>query len=143
LAERFPRLMDLSGKFLMAQPAAYDLARLLKMIDPERCSRRDLRDYLHHLTEIGFPFFFRMLRELGEHSAEDLLPEVRCPALIIAGEFDAFTPHWLAERLDELLPDSELKMLAGASHAGIIEQPSAINEAIADFLRRRVSAAGS
>lgn len=137
-AEGFPRLVDVAGKFLMAQPAAYDIARLTGMVDPRHCSRDDLRDYLHHLTEIGFPFFFRMLRELGEHSAEDLLPRVDVPVLVIAGEFDAFTPNRLARKLDELLPDSELIMLPGATHAGIVEQPEPINTAIADFLARRV-----
>ena len=44
-------------------------------------------------------------------AAHDLLPGIEAPVLVVAGEFDAFTPSWLAEKMDEALPDSELLWL--------------------------------
>ena len=75
---------------------------------------------------------------MGEHTARDILEDIEVPALIIAAEFDAFTPPRLARALDSLLPDSELLWLEGASHAGIVEQPERINEGIGRFLEERV-----
>ena len=40
--------------------------------------------------------------------------------------------------MDEALPASELLWLEGASHAGIIEQPEAINAGVRDLITRRV-----
>jgi len=139
LTDSFPRAMNLGGKFAVALPAAYDIGKLLKWVDGGRLSRHDLRQYLHHLTTIGFPLFFRMAREMGEHSAKDLLPDVRVPVLVVAAELDAFTPPRLSEALHEALPDSEIVWLHGASHAGIVEQPEVINEAVERFLNERVA----
>lgn len=139
LTDSFPRAMNLGGKFAVAIPGAYDIGKLLKWVDGGRLSRHDLRQYLHHLTAIGFPLFFRMAREMGEHSARDLLPHVHVPALVVAAELDAFTPPRLSEALNEALPDSEIVWLEGASHAGIVEQPEVINAAVERFLRERVT----
>jgi pimeloyl-ACP methyl ester carboxylesterase len=138
LTDSFPALMDIGGKLAVAVPLAYGLGKRLKWIDGSRLSRHDLRQYLHHLTAMGFPLFFRMVCEMGEHSAKDLLPEVNVPVLVVAAEFDAFTPPRLSVALDEALPDSEIVWLEGASHAGIVEQPEKINAALETYLRERV-----
>jgi len=134
----FPRTANTISKLLVSQPVAYDLACRLNMVDKDRLSRHDLRQYLRGLTDIGFPLFFRMAAELGEHTARDLLPRVAAPALVIAAEFDSFTPPKLARELHNNLPNSEYLELAGASHAGIVEQPEQINAAVESFLASRV-----
>ena len=135
-----PRALDTITKIVLALPGAYDVARVAKMVDGGRLSRHDLRQYLHMLTDMGTPLFCRMLEALGEHTAWDVLPLVQVPTLVIAGEFDGFTPPDLAHRVADTLPDSEFLMLAGASHAGIVEQPEQINEAVSDWLERRILA---
>jgi pimeloyl-ACP methyl ester carboxylesterase len=139
LSEAIPGPFDAICKILVSLPAAYDIGRLLKLVDGSRLSRHDLRQYLRHLTDVGFPFFFRMAQQMGEHTAGDLLPGLTAPVLVVAAEFDAFTPPHLARAMHERLPDSEIVWLHGASHAGIVEQPERINEAVADFLARRVA----
>ena len=141
LFEWFPGLMDVVGKLLVAMPAAFPAASRLKMVDGHYLSRHDLAQYLDHLTVVGFPFFFRMAKEMGEHSARDVLPQVRCPALIVAAEYDSFTPPRLAREMKDKIGDSRLVWLKGASHAGIVEQPEVINAAVEQFLRERVSPA--
>ncbi len=89
---------------------------------------------------MGTPLFCRMLEALGEHTAWDVLPTVMVPTLVIAAEFDGFTPPDLAHRVADTLPDAEFLMLDGATHAGIVEQPERINEAVADWLERRILA---
>lgn len=138
LFDWLPGLMDLVGKLIVAMPGAFDLAGRLKMVDGHNLSRHDLRQYLHHLTMVGFPFFFRMAKQMGEHSARDLLPHVRCPALIVAAEYDSFTPPRLAREMASRIPDSRLVWLKGASHAGIVEQPETINAAVDSFLAEKV-----
>jgi len=134
----FPRLANTVQQVLVSQPIAYALACKLKMVDGGRISRHDLRQYLRGLTDIGFPLFFRIVAELGEHTARDFLPQVVAPALVIAAEFDSFTPPSLARELHNSLTDSSYLELQGASHAGIVEQPEEINNAVAEFLDQRV-----
>lgn len=138
--DRLPRGMDTVAKFLLAVPGAYDVGRAAKLLDGGRLSRHDLRQYLHGLVDMGTPLFCRVLEGLGEHTAWDVLPNVQVPALVIAGEFDGFTPPDLAHQVADTMPRSEFLMLEGASHAGIVEQPERINEAVASWLRREIEA---
>ncbi len=138
LFDRAPRFMGVVAKLGVANPAAFDAGRLVGAVDGKRLSRHDLRQYLHHLTVLGFPLFFAMAREMGEHSARDILPSVSVPVLVVAAERDSFTPPRLSRELDDALPDSELVWLHGATHAGIVEQPEVINTAVEHFLRERV-----
>ena len=104
------------------------------MVDGSRLSPHDLSQYQRHLAYIGFPFFFRMVREVGEHTAEDLLEHITVPLLVVAAEMDAFTPPHLSQQMADRVRDSRLVWLEGASHAGIVEQPELINEALESFL---------
>jgi len=134
LSDRYPRSIDAFGKLLVSLPRGFEAARRLKMVDGARLSPHDLNQYMRHLTYMGFPLFFKVLREVGEHTAEDLLDLIQVPMLIIAGELDAFTPAHLSQKMADLVPDSRLIWLEGASHAGIVEQPELINEALESFL---------
>jgi pimeloyl-ACP methyl ester carboxylesterase len=107
-------------------------------IDPEHINPDDMLPYLRHMTHVDLPMFLRMLRAAGEHSAEDLLPEVNVPVLVVAGERDTFTPSYLAKRMARELPRGELLMVEGGTHVAALEQPGLVDERIADFLRARV-----
>lgn len=138
-ARGYPRALDWFGSLLVASPIAFDAGRLLSLVDGDRIKRQDLRQYLHHLAGgISFAFFFHMAESMGEHTARDILHGITCPALVIAGEFDSFTPPRLAQELADSLQDSALVMLEGASHAGLLEQPELMNEEIARFLSARI-----
>jgi len=134
LSDRYPRSVDSIGKLLVSLPRGFELARRLNMVDGGRLSPHDLSQYQRHLAYIGFPFFFKFLREMGEHTAEDLLELIDVPLLVIAGEMDAFTPAHLSQKMADRVPDSRLVWLEGASHAGIVEQPELINEALESLL---------
>jgi pimeloyl-ACP methyl ester carboxylesterase len=135
VARTWPRALDWFGSMVVAAPYAFDAGRLLKLVDGDRLSRHDLRPYLHHLAGgISFGFFFLMAESMGEHSARDLLHSIEAPVLVIAGEFDGFTPPRLARELHDSLPNSTMVMLEGASHAGLIEQPGRMNDALETFL---------
>jgi len=65
------------------------------------------------------------------------LKEIRCPALVMAGEEDRSRPPEEARRLAEHLPKGELKLIPGAGHIPSVEQPRAVTEALRVFLRGR------
>lgn len=65
-----------------------------------------------------------------------VLERVDCPALIVAGDEDAFTTREDADRMHQLLKESRLLWLKGTGHMPNLEQPEAFNAALADFLRR-------
>jgi pimeloyl-ACP methyl ester carboxylesterase len=118
---------------------ALNLALRWGEIDPAHINPDDMMPYLRHMTHVDLPMFLRMLRAAGEHSAEDLLPEVNVPALVVAGEKDTFTPSYLAQRMAREMPHGELLMVKGGTHVASIEQPELVDAKIADFIRTRVA----
>lgn len=64
----------------------------------------------------------------------DRLGEVRCPALIIAGDDDPGTPVSMAHEIQIALPNSKLAILPSASHLCNLEQSEAFNRALLGFL---------
>ncbi len=107
-------------------------------IDPEKIRAEDILPYLKHMTHVDLPMFLKMLRAAGEHSAEDFLPHVNVPTLVVAGEKDSFTPAFLAEAMAKSIPNAELLMLERGTHVASIEQHDRVDAKICEFLRTRV-----
>jgi pimeloyl-ACP methyl ester carboxylesterase len=76
------------------------------------------------------------LRGRAERPAYDrVLAALDVPALIIVGDEDAFTTREDADTMHRLLKRSSLVWVEGAGHMPNLEQPSAFNRALLDFLQ--------
>lgn len=116
--------------------AALRIAELTGDVDPRLVDVADIAPYFEHVTRMDVDLFLRMLQSAGDHSAEDLLPEVRVPALVVAGDRDSFTPPALSEAMVELMPRAELLMIAGGTHVAPLEHRELVGERVRDFVRR-------
>jgi pimeloyl-ACP methyl ester carboxylesterase len=119
---------------------AFRAAALAGEIDASTIRYEDFETYWDHVSAIGPETFFTMLAHAGEHSAEDLLPSIAVPTLVIAAERDTFTPPELAKAMADRIPGAELFVLRGGSHAAVVEQPEAIVLRMEKFLRERLGA---
>jgi 3-oxoadipate enol-lactonase len=64
------------------------------------------------------------------------LGKISCPTLVITGDADAIIKVEDSEALAAAITDSELKIIAGTGHLSNLEDPSAFNRAVDEFLRR-------
>ncbi len=104
-------------------------------LDPDHFHIEDMRPYVTHMRSMDLPLFLRMLSAAGEHSAEDLLPTIDIPVLVIAGERDTFTPLFLAESMAKAIPKAELLVVKNGSHVAPLEQHELVGDKIRSFLR--------
>lgn len=81
--------------------------------------------------------YIKMLEQLGEHDAWDLLPQIDVPTLLITGSRDAFTPRAAAERMARRIRGSELMVIPGATHYAQLEYPEMLNLRLEKFWRER------
>lgn len=90
-----------------------------------------------YYAEVLLPGF----RDLRHAHAIDLplsaLAGWRLPVCLIHGEEDEFFPPSIPERMAWTLPDAELHMVPGQTHALIFRQPWKVTEILLDFLDRR------
>jgi pimeloyl-ACP methyl ester carboxylesterase len=115
---------------------SYRVAGWLREVDGTSLKPEDFKLYVEHLSDIELDLYLTMLRLAGEHSAEDVLAEIRVPTLVIAAERDTFTPRDIVKALADAIPGSVYRELAGASHAAPSEQPQQINDYIDEFLAK-------
>lgn len=106
-------------------------------INPKLVRQTDFLPYLEHVAQMNVQVFVRMLKELAEHSTEELLPNIEAPTLVIAGELDTFTPMYRSEELADLLPNSDLLVVPAGTHIAPLEIPDLVNGAIEKFFRAR------
>ncbi|MCS7213466.1 MAG: alpha/beta hydrolase [Candidatus Calescibacterium sp.] len=80
--------------------------------------------------------YVKNFRELGKHNAEDVLEKIKCPALVIYGTRDLFTPERFALEMAHKIKDAEVFEVENGSHYTPLEFPDKINPEIERFLKK-------
>jgi pimeloyl-ACP methyl ester carboxylesterase len=80
----------------------------------------------------GLAAALRGMRDRPDATA--LLPEIRCPCLVIVGKFDAISTLEEMRSIAAKIPGAKLVTIAGAGHLTPIEQPTHTTDAIETFL---------
>lgn len=117
---------------------AFRVACAGRELDAERIQEEDFQRYWEHASLMDPDVFLRMLQHAGIHDARAFLSDIDVPALVVAAEHDTFTPMTLAREMANAIPNAELEVIEGASHAAPVEQPDRIAERIEDFLSSRL-----
>jgi pimeloyl-ACP methyl ester carboxylesterase len=147
LAKALPKLIERVEKsprltralFSNVPPAmAARIALATGEVDAAAIAPEDIVAYSEHVASLDLGMFLRMLRAIGDETAEDLLPRIQVPALVIAGELDTFTPRHLAEQLAASMPHGELVVVKGATHVVPIERRDEVAAIVRDFLGKHV-----
>jgi pimeloyl-ACP methyl ester carboxylesterase len=135
--DAMPKGVSALARAAVRSGLALELALLFE-VNPKLVRREDLAPYFAHFLSMDPRLFLRTMQAASEHSAEDQLSAVQVPTLVIGGDQDHFTPAWLSRRMALAIPGAELLMVPGGSHTAPLEAPERVNDAVADFLRRRV-----
>jgi pimeloyl-ACP methyl ester carboxylesterase len=70
---------------------------------------------------------------IDREGVRDLLERIAVPTLILVGERDVATPPSKSERMHTRIPGSKLVVIPGAGHTLTVEDPGAVNAALAEF----------
>jgi pimeloyl-ACP methyl ester carboxylesterase len=117
-----------------AQPEAIGWLKRMRLIGPTM-DDEVFAELVHAFSELDMEAYFRNLKAIGEHSAEDVLETVDVPTLVIAGERDAFMPPELAQRMTRRIPGAELLVVRGGTHYAAVEFPELVSLRIERFYR--------
>ncbi|MBA3455130.1 MAG: alpha/beta fold hydrolase [Deltaproteobacteria bacterium] len=140
--QRVPRVLNRLSRALLPTRLAYEVASRLE-IRRELVEPADFMPYLEGMSRIDVRLFVAMLASAGQHSADDLLPDIRVPTLVVAGGRDGFTPPERSRAMAEAIPAAELLEIPNASHTAPIERPHLVDWTIRDFIARRVDVVDS
>ena len=135
--QRVPGVISRVTRLVLPTRLAYEVASRLE-IRRELVEPSDFMPYLEGVARIDARLFVAMLAAAGQHSADDLLPEVAAPTLVVAGGRDGFTPPERSRAIAAAIPDAELLEIANASHTAPIEHPHLVDTAVREFIARRI-----
>ena len=96
-----------------------------------------VKDLLKEKTEYGptKKDIIHQAEALKTHNVYNKLPDVETEVLILAAEKDKTCPKVMNEKIHELLPNSELKVIENAGHQSVLEFAPKINKYIIEFLK--------
>ncbi|MEO1238499.1 MAG: 3-oxoadipate enol-lactonase [Pseudomonadota bacterium] len=72
---------------------------------------------------------------LADADLGDIVPQIACPALVIAGAEDGASPPDLVRPLAAAIPDARYHEMAGVGHLPMIEAPDSFAALVRDFLK--------
>jgi len=125
---------------VVGSPIAYRLGRSLRLLGRE-AGRADVQRIVEHFVrDLDPATLASMAMAAQEHSAEDLLPQITVPTLLVGGDRDVFAPGArVAAQMQGKIPGSELLRLPYGTHTSLVEHHAEIGAAVDDFLHRRLS----
>jgi pimeloyl-ACP methyl ester carboxylesterase len=153
--QRLARLLILDSRSTADTPeAAQGRHQLAARIESEgpRAAWEAMRDKLFAAQTIqGHPEVVERIRQVAQHSAPQglaaalrgmalrpdvtpQLPGLRVPTLVLAGEHDAISPPDEMRGFAQQIPHAQFVLIPAAGHMSPVENPAAVNQALADFL---------
>jgi pimeloyl-ACP methyl ester carboxylesterase len=69
------------------------------------------------------------------NNLEDKIHMIQAPTLLVWGKQDNITPPFVAEKFNELIPNSRLEFIDKCGHAPMMERPHLFNDILEDFLK--------
>jgi len=71
---------------------------------------------------------------IERRDSTSLLPQIRCPCLVLVGKLDAISTLEEMRAIAAKIPGAKLVTIAGAAHLTPVEQPALTTAAIESFL---------
>lgn len=81
------------------------------------------------------PLMRQVLVKTVNEDLEPLLPNIKCPTLLVWGVNDTATPLSDGEKMEKLIPDAGLVKLENAGHYSFLEQQFIFNRVMCSFLK--------
>lgn len=107
------------------------------MVHPSRLAEGPLIEAILDMMARKTPDIFeaQIRALLNRPDASPLLPHVKCPALVLCGNDDAWAPLSRHEEMARMIPESTLVGVPECGHMCTMERPAAITQAMRNWFR--------
>ena len=107
------------------------------MVAPARLADTALVESIVRMFERKTPELFeaQMNALLRRPDATPVLSRIRCPSLFLSGREDGWSTASTHQQMAAAVPDSRLVVVPDCGHMSILEQPSAVSDAMREWLR--------
>jgi pimeloyl-ACP methyl ester carboxylesterase len=116
----------------------------IPMVHEARLKDRKLVDSILQMIERRTPDIFaaQIRALLARPDAATLLPMISCPALVLCGQDDAWSPMSTHRVMAQLIPHSTLVGVPQCGHMSTMERPDDVSAALSAWLKRVAQLSG-
>lgn len=106
------------------------------MVAPPRLRDQALIESIVGMFERKSPNLFELQMNalLNRPDATKLLTQIRCPALVVTGREDGWSPPLTHQMIASGIPGAKLVIVPDSGHMSAMEQPAAVAQALRDWL---------
>ena len=124
--------MAQSGRFAEIQDMS-----IARYLHPDHQKNPALAGLVRSMAEDTGPeaFVRQMKAIMSRPDSRAMLASIRCPTLVLCGDGDAATPPELSREMANGISGSELVVVPRCGHLSTLEQPDAVNTALAEWLK--------
>lgn len=116
----------------LVSKVAYLVGGMSRTLTP----REPVEGLLANLDRLDVRMMTSLAQSYIRHSAKDILPRVRVPALFLVGAKDSLALPAHAWEVSRLLPNCEAYVVDGCTHLAPVEKPAEVHEVAERFLSR-------
>lgn len=134
--QKSPDLWNNLWRGLIDNPVAFQIAALAGGFNIRLTQFKDIEMYGRGVSRLELRYFFELFEQLLKFDATDVLPNITCPTLVIAGDRDLLTPVSFQREMHEQIPNSEFLLIPYGSHCSQLDFPDFVNLKISDFIKK-------
>jgi 3-oxoadipate enol-lactonase len=138
VAKHFASSLEGPFRALVKRPELPGLVRQSGFVGPT-ADIPALVELLHGLAECDFRLLLATFEAVAGDAATDLLSEVGCPTLIVAGDHDPFTPRAMQHEMAQHIPMSRLEVYERATHYLPMEFPARLSHDMRTYFEEMVT----
>lgn len=142
LAAGAPGENERAGRLALLAQARQDGMRAMGrvwargMVHPDRLDTPLFEAILDMLERSSVEQFEAQIQALlGRPDATPLLPRITCPTLLLCGRDDVWSPPQRHADMQRAIPGATLEIIDHCGHMSTMEQPEAVNAALARWLQ--------
>ena len=108
-----------------------------RFLQPGRREDPSFKAILHAMAaDTGAEAFVRQEKAIiSRPDSRPFLGEIKCPTLVLTGDNDDLTTPEMAREIAGGIPGARLTIVRDSGHLSTLEQPAAVNAALAEWLR--------
>jgi len=129
----FERLKKMTPEEIVRQLIPFLFSQEFIEKNPDIIEKRVAKSLEYPLLLHGFT---RQAEAIAGHDTYELLPRIKSPTLVVAGDNDRLIPVENSRILASRIPEAELVILKGVGHEFFIEAAEETNRIVLDFLAR-------
>lgn len=133
--DKSPKLVQLIWNLQKNNPIMKTLIAL-GGFNPHLTPQADIELYVKQVSEMDPSIMINLIQNYDSVDATAWLHTVQIPTLVIAGEEDRIVPLEQQELLHQLIPQSQLEVIAHGSHCPQMDLPDLVNLKIEKFLEK-------